>query len=50
MIFLLDILWWNKITLISDVLQVAWDIIPLSKQMLNDNEPFIPELYPLILG
>lgn len=44
-IFLLDILRWNIIALISDVLQVACDIMPL-----NDNEQFIPYLYPLILG
>lgn len=44
-IFLLDILRWNIIALISDVLQVACDTMPL-----NDNERFIPYLYPLILG
>lgn len=48
-IFFLDILKWNIIALISDVLQVACDIMPLNKQVLNDNEQFIPYLYPLIL-
>jgi len=50
MIFLLDILWRSRIALISDVLQVVYDIMPFNEQVLNDNELFIHYLHPLTLG
>lgn len=50
MVFLLDILWRSRIAFISDALQVAYVIMPLNKQVLNDNELFIHYLHPLILG
>lgn len=50
MIFPLDVLWRSRIVFISDALQVAYDIMPLNKQVLNYNELFMHYLHPLILG
>lgn len=38
MIFLLVIFWRNRIALISDALQISYDIKPLNKQVLNEDE------------